>query len=102
VLNTRQVLSYQPLGRLNSSKGSLLLAFKTVCLKLKGTLFANRNAFYVAFYIAKDVFRTTTRVFLIRNNILKILFLTLKTQEHFKTSTLDSRYKRLTLFVLLS
>jgi hypothetical protein len=74
---------------------------KTVCLNLKGLPLANRNAFDIARHLTKNTFRTTTRVFLVKNNTLKIVLFTPKTQEHFKTSTLDTRCKRLTLFALL-
>jgi hypothetical protein len=50
----------------------------------------------------KDIFRTATRIFLVRYNTLKVVLLTLRTQEHFKTSMLNSRCKRLTLFALIS
>jgi hypothetical protein len=76
--------------------------FKTVCLSFKGLLLINRNAFNVIRYLAKDTFRITTRVFLVKYNILKIVFFTLRTQEYFKTSMLNLRYKCLTLFVLIS
>jgi hypothetical protein len=75
---------------------------KTVGLNLKGALLAYKNAFNVARHFAKDIFRTTTRIFLVRHNILKIMLFTPRTQEHLKTSTLDLRYKCLTLFTLIS
>jgi hypothetical protein len=86
----------------SSSKSNGLLAFKAVCLKLKGLLLANRDAFDIALHPAKDTFRTTTRIFLVRHDILEITLLTPRTREHFKTSTLDSRYERVTLFALES
>jgi hypothetical protein len=76
--------------------------FETVSLNLKRVLLTYKNAFDVARHFVKDTFKATTRIFLIRHNTLKIMFLIPKTQEHFKTSTLNLRYKRLTLFVLIS
>jgi hypothetical protein len=102
LFDASQVFGYKALSRLDNSKGSSFLVLKTVCLKLKRLLFANRNAFDVAFHLAKDTFRTTTRIFLVRHNILEIALLIPRTQEHFKTSMLNSRCKRLTLFVLMS
>jgi hypothetical protein len=101
LFDASQVLSYRTLSGLNYNKGSSFLVLKTVCLKLEGLLLANRNALNVAFHLAKDTFRTTTRIFLVRNNALKVAFLIPKTQEHFKTSMLDLRCKHLTLFALL-
>jgi hypothetical protein len=75
---------------------------KTVCFKLKSLLLANKNAFDITFNLAKDTFGITTRVFLVKHNVLKVAFLIPRTQEHFKTSTLNIRYKRLTLFALLN
>jgi hypothetical protein len=45
---------------------------KAVSLKLKELLLANKNAFNIALSFAKDTFKTTTKVFLIRNNILLV------------------------------
>jgi len=78
-----------------------MLVLKTLFLYLKGMLFTNKDTLDVARYPLKDIFRTITKVFLVRNNVLEIALVIPKTQEHFKTSMLNARYKRLTFFVLL-
>jgi hypothetical protein len=75
---------------------SLAFLFKIICLKLKSLLFAYKDAFSITLSFVKDIFRIITKVFFIRNNVLKVMLFTLKTQEHFKTSILNLRYKLLT------
>jgi hypothetical protein len=75
---------------------------KIVSLNFKKVLLTYRNALDITKYLAKDIFRTTTRIFLVKHNTLKIVLLTPRTQEHFKTSMLNLRYKRFTLFALIS
>jgi hypothetical protein len=76
--------------------------FKIVSLNFERVLLTYKDALNVTRYLTKDTFKTITRIFLVKHNILKIAFLIPRTQEHFKTSTLNLRYKRLTLFVLIS
>ena len=76
------------------------LKLKTSLLLLKGLLLTYKNALNVATVPLEDIFRTATRVLLVRNEALRFLFFVLRTQEYFKTSTLDVRCKRFTLFML--
>ena len=77
------------------------LKLKTSLLLLKGLLLTYKDALNVTTVFLKDVFGTATRVLLVRNKVLRFLFLVPRTQEHFETSTLNARHKCLTLFTFL-
>jgi len=85
---------------LNKLESGLLFSPYTGLFSLEGLPLAYRNAFDVARRPLEDVFRIATRVLFVRNHALLISALTVRTWEHFKTSTLDARRKRLTFFTL--
>jgi hypothetical protein len=69
VLEVGKVLRHKALGRAYLGKSDSLLMLKTVCLKLEYALFTYKNAFDIARHFVKNVFGTTARGLLVRDNV---------------------------------